>query len=102
MMKKVFTALLTVSMLSLMACGGASEPKTITDKAEVEKLANEFYGFLLDEDQFRMSTFYNDDPVTVFEKDGDKYYLDVVEGGYDYYCFLEDGIKYCMDYWDKM
>lgn len=94
MKRKVFTILSTMCLVTLSACGGASETKAITDTKEVEKLANEFYGVLFDEDQFRMSTFLDDNLVTVFEKDGDKYYLDVVEGGYDYYCFLEDGVKY--------
>ena len=72
MKRKVFTIIAIICLMAVSACGGASEPKAITDTKEVEKLANEFYGVLLDEDQFRMSTFLDDNLVTVFEKDGDK------------------------------
>lgn len=88
-MKKLLIVLF--SLLLLTACAGT---KTVTDKAEAKKMAEEFYDELLASDPIMMNSYFDDKLSTVFAKDKDKMYVDQIEAGYDYYMFMENGKKY--------
>ena len=54
-MKKLLIVLF--SLLLLTACAGT---KTVTDKAEAKKMAEEFYDELLASDPIMMNSYFND------------------------------------------
>ena len=104
-MKRKFNRIAVVMMLMLVvaltACGSNSGSSstdtggnTVTTKEEVRAITEEFYDVLYDADNFTMSSYYDDELITVFTKDQDKMYENQVSAGYDYYMFMEDGKKY--------
>jgi len=79
----------------LSAC---SSGKTVKTREECKAMAEEFYKDLYDADQFTMTSSYDGTMTNVFSKDSDRYYVNNIdpEYGYDYYLFMEDGVKYLL------
>ena len=94
-MKKVLILFLCITAMFLTSC---SSDKTVKTKEECKAMAEAFYKDLYDADQFTMTSSYDGTTTNIFSKDGDRYYVNNVdpEYGYDYYLFMEDGVKYLL------
>ena len=99
-MKRIVVIMIIAVMMIATACGGnsgaAGDTKTVTSKEEVKELAEAFYAPLKEADNYKMSSYFNDELISILTKDQDKMHVEYTdeEYGYDYFLFMQDGKKY--------
>ena len=92
-MKKNIFIIFAVLMLLLSGCSNSGE-KTVKTREEVKEMVEEFYKDLSNENPITMKSYFNDELLTEYIKDQDKMYVKQEEAAYDFYMFIEDGVKY--------
>ena len=93
-MKKKIMMIVLALMLVLSGCAKQSDStKTYSTKEEVQQVSEAFYSQLYEADSFKMESYYDDTLSSVYQKDGDRMYINYPDA-YDYYLLMEDGVKY--------
>ena len=83
----ILISILIVMLLIISGCG----PKTVTSREEIKKMADEFYNDLLNEKNVTMSSYANDELISITTIDNDKGYSYPLLADYDFYVFEENG-----------
>lgn len=86
----ILISILIAMLLIISGCG----PKTVTSREEIKKMADEFYNDLLNEKNVTMSSYANDELISITTIDNDKGYSYPLLADYDFYVFEENGKKY--------